>query len=126
MSTLTPGQIVDVLARNEPDQLIGAEETEQVDFKRGPYHLVTAAQKWELAKDVAAFGNRLGGIIIIGVETERRTNEIIDVAKQIRPVRKAEVDLLQYRGVIDAWIYPRLEGVDVRWYPPDTAEELGI
>ena len=126
MPSLTPGQIIDALARNEPNRVIGVEETEQVDFKLAPYLLAEDRQKWELAKDVAAFGNRRGGVIVVGVESERRSNEIIEVAKAIRRVRKERVDLPQHRSVIDAWIYPRLEGVDIRWYPPASGAESGI
>ena len=58
MPILTPGQIVDALARNEANRLVGALETEQVDFKLAPYMLTENHQKWELAKDVAAFANK--------------------------------------------------------------------
>lgn len=119
MRILTPGQIVDLLARHESKQLIGAQETEQVDFKQTSYQLYEDRCKWELAKDVAAFANKRGGLIVVGVECERRPNEIIESVVAVRPLRKALVDLQQHRGVIDRWIYPQLEGVDLRWYPPE-------
>ena len=126
MANLTPGQIIDCLARGEENRLVGVEESDQVDFKLAPYALDAPHQKWELAKDVAAFANRRGGVIVIGVRTERRPNEIIEVAAEIRPVRKTLVDLQQHRGVVDGWIYPRPEAVDFRWYPPSAATELGL
>lgn len=126
MRNLTPGMIIDLLARNEPNRLIGAAETEQVDFKLTAYLLSEDHQKWELAKDVAAFANKYGGVVVIGVESERQRNEIADIATAVRPIRKALVDLKQHRGVIDSWIYPRLQGVDLRWYPPYAVEQLGV
>ena len=126
MPNLTPGQIVDALARNDANRIIGTDESEQVDFKRAPYLLTENHQKWELAKDVAAFANKRGGVIVVGVESERQLNEIIESAIAIRPVRKAIVDLPQHRSVIDAWIYPRPEGVDLRWYPPEADQESGL
>jgi hypothetical protein len=126
MSVLTPGQIIDVLARKEPDQLLGAVETDQVDFKLAPYHLGEDYQKWELAKDIAAFANNRGGVIVIGVRTRTEQNEIIETAVEISPVPKNIVDLQQYRGVIDRWIYPRAIGIDLRWYPPDANEDRGL
>jgi len=99
MANLTPGQIIDCLARGEENRLAGIEESDQLDFKLAPYVLDAPHQKWELAKDVAAFANRRGGVIVIGIQTERRPNEIIELAAEIRPVRKAVVDLQQYRGV---------------------------
>ncbi len=125
MPNLTPGQIIDLLARYESKRLIGAQETEQIDFKQAPYQLNEDRYKWELAKDIAAFANKRGGLIIVGIECEQRTNEIIESAVAIRPLRKALVDLQQHRGVIDRWIYPRPEGVDLRWYPPD-GEDVAV
>jgi len=75
--------------RGEP--LVGTEESDQLDFKLAPYVPDAPHQKWELAKDVAAFANRRGGVIVIGVHTERRPNKIIELAGEIRPVRKAVV-----------------------------------
>jgi len=126
MASLTPGQIVDALAGNDCNRLIGTDESDQVDFKLAPYQLDENHQKWELAKDVAAFANKRGGVIVIGVECPKRVNEIVETATNIRPVRKAVVNLQQYPSVVDAWIYPRPEGVDFRWYPPDAAEESGL
>ena len=126
MPNLTPGQIIDALARNEAARLLGTAESEQVDFKLSPYQLGEDRQKWELAKDVAAFANRHGGVIVIGIECQRQLNEIAEFATSIRAVRKTSVDLPQHRGVIDQWIYPRPEGVDFRWYPPDAAEDSGL
>lgn len=126
MPTLTPGQIVDALARNDSNRLIGTDEGEQVDFKRAPYLLSENHHKWELAKDVAAFANKRGGVIVVGVECESRINEIVETAVRIREVRKTLVDLQQHRSVIDSWIYPRPEEVDLRWYPPEADQELGL
>src|SRR6266516_4671141 len=126
MPSLTPGQIIDALASGEPTRLIGAIETEQVDFKQAPYRLNDNHQKWELAKDVAAFANKRGGVIVVGVRAERRVNEIVETAVDIRPIPKALVDLQQHRGVIDSWIYPRPSGIDLRWYPPDAVADHGL
>lgn len=126
MPNMTSGMIIDALARGELDRLIGAAETEQIDFKRTPYLLNENHQKWELAKDVAAFANKHGGVIVVGVETERQRNEIAEIATAVRPIRKELVDLRQHRGVIDTWVYPRLQCVDLRWYPPNAGEPQGV
>ena len=124
-ATVRAGEELDVSVLFRSDD-VGAQETEQVDFKQSPYLLTEDRHKWELAKDVAAFANRRGGVIVVGVETERRSTEIRESARSVRPVRKELVDLPQHRGVIDSWIYPRVEGVDLRWYPPATTETSGI
>jgi len=57
--------------RGEP--LVGTEESDQLDFKLAPYVLDAPHQKWELAKDVAAFANRRGGVIVIGYSDRTST-----------------------------------------------------
>jgi|SRR6266852_4953852 len=124
MPSLTSGQIVDALATNNANRLIGTDESDQVDFKLAPYMLTENHQKWELAKDVAAFGNERGGVIVVGIEAQRDMNQIVETAIAVRPVRKAIVDLQQHRSIIDSWIYPRPAGIDLRWYPPDPNQEM--
>jgi hypothetical protein len=63
MASLTPGQIVDALASDASDRLIGTTESDRVDFKLAPYLLTENHQKWELAKDVAAFCEQTGYIV---------------------------------------------------------------
>jgi hypothetical protein len=50
-----------------------APEGTWLEGKSKPYLLSEEPQKWELAKDVASFANaEAGGLIVIGVRTERR------------------------------------------------------
>ena len=42
MPILTAVQIIDALARNQPDRLVGSTESDQVEFKLAPYRLAEA------------------------------------------------------------------------------------
>lgn len=57
----------------EPTQLppdgpfsVRAREKHDIDFKR----FADDAQPWEHAKDIAAFANALGGVIVVGADAE--------------------------------------------------------
>lgn len=75
---MTLGELFQVLASGRWDGLIGAAESQQVDFKKSPYQLAQERQKWELAKDVTAFANATGGAIVVGAETARHMNEVVE------------------------------------------------
>ncbi|HMG42732.1 MAG TPA: ATP-binding protein [Acidimicrobiales bacterium] len=63
------GRDIDAITEADLERLVGAPETEWFDAKRDPYGN-SDAQKRELASDVAAFANRQGGLIIVGLEED--------------------------------------------------------
>lgn len=111
-------------------RLIDTKEADWVEFKTSPYPLdqpppVVDKIRWELAKDVAAFANVAGGVIVIGVRTEEIAQEAADVAREIRLVPKSLVDAQKYRDTIAKWSYPSIRNLNVRWHPsPDPDEGL--
>ncbi len=58
----------------DPEELIGAAESEWLEFKKEPYYLERDEQRFELAKDVSAMANAGQGIIVIGVEAKDDPN----------------------------------------------------
>ncbi len=102
---LTPAELLALLHARQDDAIVGAYETEYVDFK-GQYRLVEAAEKWELAKDIAAFANSGGGIIAVGFTTridEDRAEECVEAVRPIPP------DLFlpkQVHDIAQQWVYP--------------------
>jgi hypothetical protein len=54
MRELSPEEILRLLEGNEHVELIGAHETQTVDFKLDPYRRDETQQRKELAKDVSA------------------------------------------------------------------------
>ena len=104
------------------DQIIGTPESEWLDFKQKPYDTEGAQKdklskkgRYELCKDVAAFANQNGGVILIGYKeiTSRTTGR--SVAEKLTPVKVSSVDLPTYRSAIIARIYPLIT-FEMEWY----------
>jgi Putative DNA-binding domain len=89
------------------------EEGPWLEAKRAPYRLDEDAQKYELAKDVAAFANSdEGGVIVIGART--RTVNGSDVVHKITDVPLELVKRDSYRKIISDRVHPQVENLDVR------------
>ena len=123
---LTVEQIKAILDSGNFDELITAVEDEQIECKAAPYQLNEAHQKQELAKDVSGLANANGGVILIGVRTERNSTHFGDEINEIRPFPRNLVDPNQYQDIIRSWIYPALQQVDIRWFPSAVNQEEGI
>jgi hypothetical protein len=118
--------VLAALARRAFDEIIGCPEGREVDFKRAPYDLNQTKGKWELAKDVAAFANGGGGLIVIGIEAEKTDNHLSEIATKVRPVRKSSVDSGKYRAAITNGIAPLVVDVELRWFPEDDTINDGV
>jgi hypothetical protein len=80
----------------------------------------------ELAKDVSAFANASGGVIIIGAQTEHDDNVTVDVVNRLRLLRQGLVNEQQYEGIVNDMVYPRLRDVQVRFHPYAVDRERGL
>lgn len=119
-------ELLRALSTGSVDELIGTAESDWLEFKSACYQLDKPKEKWELAKDVAAFANRQGGFIVIGVRTERHQHEVVDAVVSHSRVPKRLVDADAYRKIIGSWIYPRVRDVGFQWFPPEITEETGL
>lgn len=126
MPNLTLEQIVEILRAGTLDRLVGAIEEDVMDAKGEPYHLDGDRGCRELAKDVSAFANSRGGIILIGVRTERSPLHQQDVIVAIRAFEQPLVHTERYHDVIREWVYPTPQGIDIRWYGSATEAGRGI
>ncbi|GLX22417.1 RNA-binding domain-containing protein [Streptomyces lavendulae] len=105
------------LDAHEPVSLLGLRETQWIDAKGGPYQLADPKAVEELAKDVAAFANGGGGVIVIGIATRlEHDEEILDRIVSLDPTR---VNLDQIRKLIRQWVTPVPRGVRVKWSGDD-------
>lgn len=91
--------------------LDGVEENLRLDYKRADALLKTDGKKSELTKDVSAFANSSGGILIYGIaefgdEAKRHLPEKLD------PLNRAEISKEWLDQVIQT-IQPRIEGVAI-------------
>jgi hypothetical protein len=91
--------------------LIGQRECLWLDAKRQPYGLDQDRHRFELAKDVAAFANGVGGLILIGASTETiRSGERL---AEINPIPLRLVDVQRMRDVLDRWVFPVVEDLEI-------------
>ncbi|MFG3001326.1 RNA-binding domain-containing protein [Streptomyces sp. NPDC048340] len=93
--------------------MLGLRETQWLDAKSGPYQLADRRAVEELAKDVSAFANGGGGVIVIGIATRLEHDE--EVLDHIVGVDPTAVNLDQIRKLIRQWITPAPRGVRVGW-----------
>lgn len=109
--------------------LIGLEEDTWLEAKgRNPYDFSTPAGRFELAKDVSAFANADGGILIVGLTTTplpaAKTEQITahDLCTQ------QEFSVEQYQGLIKEHVYPTIRDLRIYWSPvnPEATHGLGI
>lgn len=78
----------------------GISEGVQLDFKRERYK-ADSDDRFELAKDAAAFANRLGGLIVLGVA------DTDGVASKALPISSlADSDIRHIHKVLAAWTEP--------------------
>jgi hypothetical protein len=88
-----------------------------MEAKSEPYRTSELRGKLELSKDVAGFANAQGGIILIGIRTERSPEHLGDEITEVRPFAETLVDRDQYHSILCSWIHPEPEGIEIRWFP---------
>jgi hypothetical protein len=123
-------QLVSYLTSQQPYEILGTPESEWVDFKsispKGPYDLGTDKGKFELSKDVAAFANAGGGLLVCGFKAKKKQHELYEVAEKVTPFGKELVDDDSYKSVIAEYVRPLLK-VRFYWYdhPDDDLDMSG-
>ena len=115
-------ELVVALAEGRPQDVLGTAEAGWVDFKESPYVLDGDKGRWELAKDVAAMANAGGGLIVLGIATNRETYDTHDVASELKPFARPLVNVDAYKGVLTGWVVPP-QYPSFQWFEsPDTAD----
>jgi len=89
----------------------GQEEFIELDFKRADSLNNTDSNKRELAKDISAFANTIGGTIIYGIEED---NTPPHKAVKLSPVDPRAATKEWIEQVINSRIQPRLSGVRIQ------------
>lgn len=109
------------------DSLIGLQEDAWLEAKGGkPYDLDTPEGRYELAKDVAAFANGTGGLIIIGLQTTRPAEAQTEVIAGYDLCAQEGFDAERYASLIEEYIHPKIEGLNVRWIPANRERTQGL
>jgi hypothetical protein len=93
--------------------LVGQKEHQEFDAKASAYDLADERSRFELAKDVAAFGNGgHDGVIVCGLQTAGRSGG--DVVREARPVRLSGFREINWIRAIRNQVVPAPEGVHVQ------------
>jgi hypothetical protein len=99
-----------LLRAGRASMLIGREEGQWLEVKSAPYDLTGDHGKIELAQDAARFANaEVGGILIVGARTKGRP----EVISAISPAPLRQLSASRYRAVLDARVYPPIDGLQV-------------
>ena len=106
------------------EQLIAdrVEESLNLDYKRADALVKTEAKKAEVTKDVSAFANSAGGVLIYGI-AEPNDRAKRHLPERLDPVRRADVSKEWLEQVIQT-IQPRIEGVVI--HPVTIDEQAGL
>ncbi|MEY4965178.1 MAG: hypothetical protein RL274_761 [Pseudomonadota bacterium] len=107
-------------------KLVGEVENLVFDCKAMPYIFTDEKGRREIAKDVSAFANSVGGEILLGVKTQPSTTHFGDEAVSVNPFAQSLVNITQYNDVLSAWIYPEIPGLAVKWKLSSTDSAKGI
>ena len=106
------------------EQLIAdkVEESLNLDYKRADALAKTDGKKAEITKDVSAFANSAGGVLIYGI-AEPNDRAKRHLPERLDPVRRADVSKEWLEQVIQT-IQPRIEGVVI--HPVTIDERAGL
>jgi hypothetical protein len=112
----SPKDILEKLETLDFDALIGLMESEWLDAKETPYHLDSPKQKLELAKDVTAFANAGGGIIVIGFDCEKLATMAGERICKVCQFPVTLIDKNKYNQILADIVHPAPHGVSVLVY----------
>lgn len=131
MTLNTQDDLLASLQNGKFTEIIGTLESFWVDFKRAQYPTIPGRPqklsehgKSELCKDIAAFANNTGGVILLGISEELSPSNGLSVASEIHEIDIINIDLAHYKQTIIERIYPLIQGVEMRWF--ETNPEKGV
>ncbi len=124
--SLSQEEVQSILRNGNFNELIGMIENEWLECKNAPYDLKDEKNRQELAKDVSAFANVEGGIILIGVETQKDPTVYGDEIRKIHAFPEPKLDKDQYYKILSDWIYPALQQLEIHWFKSNINSKEGI
>ena len=120
---LDAGAAAGLIRDGHPELLIDTYEGSWLEAKSAPYRLEEERGRYELAKDIAAFANASGGLILIGAKTKSTSKG--DRIRQINECRRADVSAAAYRALVKRQIYPQPSDIAFDWISL-SSEESGV
>lgn len=130
LKALTPQKIREILESKAYHDLVGVVETDEVEFKQEPYQVdkdspIKDSQKQELAKDVTGLANSKGGVIVIGVKTEKNPSMPHDQVVKVSPFPISGDLEQQYRSILKDWVFPAIK-TEIKIYPVEESSQSNI
>lgn len=113
----------DLAASGHTATLIGQREDVWLDAKRAPWVVDDTGGKLEFAKDVAAFANSGGGLIVVGAAT--KGDEEGDRLVSLHPVDLSLFSPVRLRAIARARIHPNIVGLEVGFTKLDERRGYG-
>jgi predicted HTH transcriptional regulator len=89
----------------------GTRESEVLEYKTAS-QIFNNADKNEIAKDVSAFANALGGMIVYGVATDKKDKSL---PAAIEPIEVTNIETID--RVINSTVYPPISGLKKKLIP---------
>lgn len=120
----SPDDVIAIIALGEAawGQLVGVRETEWLEFKGQPYAIQEVYGRLALAEDVASLANTVGGLIVIGVATQRDATTNADTGDEIRPIPVARLNLQQLEDLIAEYVTPVPEQLSLHLWQDSSGE----
>lgn len=115
MTPLSRSALIEALAAGRPDDLLGTSESAWLDFKTAPYTIDIDRGAFELCKDVAAFANAQGGLLVCGVAAKKQSDRAIEIVDSFHPFPRDKVDFGRYIDKLNEYLRPRV-AVTRHWY----------
>lgn len=101
----------DLIAAGHGSALVGRPESQWLEAKSQSWNLDTVAGKFELAKDLSAFANAGGGIILMPAKTSGESGE--DIISKVGEMPLERFSETQLRDTIEHRIFPPLRGLEI-------------
>lgn len=101
----------------DDSDLLGRAEAQDLEFKSEPWDVRTNRGKLEFAKDLSAMVNGGGGLIVLGVRTERQAHSAEDLSVELTPFPLEHIDAEQLKGLATSWLYPPQREITITIFP---------
>ena len=90
----------------------GIEEDNQLDYKGAGSLVNSDKKKNEISKDVSAFANANGGVIIYGVR-EFDEQDKSHLPEKVDPINRTDITKEWLEQIIQTKIHPKIEGIEI-------------